>query len=64
MLFDHYKGHKSGDHFIKGVFDGQVTIIPYEEMGNFTYMPSPRFEFGTFSVAAGSPNHYTAWSAT
>ena len=26
-------------------------------------MPYPEFEPGTLDAAAGSPNHYTAWSA-
>ena len=31
--------------------------------GHLTSMPYPVFEPGTFGVAAGSPSHYTAWSA-
>ena len=32
-------------------------------VNSLTSMPFPGFELGIFGVAAGFPNHYTAWSA-
>ena len=45
-----------------GVPDRQVTVASYEGTDSFTVMICPGFKPGTFCVAAGSSNHYTAWS--
>ena len=54
---------RSGDLFIMGAPDRQVTFTPYEGTDSFTSMPYPGFEPGTLGVAVGSPIHYTSWSA-
>ena len=53
----------SGDLFIMGAPDRQVTVTPYEGTDSFTSMPYLGFEPGTLGVAVGSPIHYTSWSA-
>ena len=54
----------SGDHFIMGLSDRRVTVTPYEGTDTLTFMPYPGFKPRTFTVAAGSPNYNTAWSAS
>ena len=43
--------------------DRQSLLPPYEGTDNFTSMPCPGFESGTFGVAVGFAIHYTIWSA-
>ena len=55
---------RSGDLFITGAPDRQVTVTPYEGTDGFTSMPYPGFESGTLGVAVCSPIYYTSWSAS
>ena len=54
---------RSGDLFIMGASDIQVTAAPYEGTDSFTSIPYQGFEPGNLGVAVGSPIHYTSWSA-
>ena len=54
---------RSGDLFIMGAPDRQITVTPYEGTDSFTPMPYPGFEPETLGVAVGSSIHYTSWSA-
>ena len=51
---------RSDDHFIMRVTVRQVTVTTFKGMDSLTTMTYQEFEPGTFSVATGSPNHYTA----
>ena len=54
---------RSGDLFIMGAPDRQITVTPYKGMDSLASMPYllPGIWTGTFDAAAGSPKHNIAW---
>ena len=62
MLFLFSTKARSADHFIVRVPVMQVAVTPYEVKASLKFMPYPGLQPGSFAVAAGSPNHYIAWS--